>query len=149
MILIEYSKNYSKITDSFWNYCRDQENSGEGRNINYSITKSLDYKTKITGRLEGDNTEKENVQIVAQLKHLSIFWRTLVIPLVNCEINLIWTCSENCVITSKSTKDADHDADPAVAAVNNPTAGKYKITETKLYLAVVTLSAKDDNKLLE
>ena len=93
MILIEYSKNYSKITDSFWNYCRDQENSGEGRNINYSITKSLDYKTKITGRLEGDNTEKENVQIVAPLKHLSIFCRTLVIPLINCEINLICTSS--------------------------------------------------------
>ena len=144
MILKEYSKNYSKTTDSFWNYYRDQANSGEGRNINYSIKK-----TRITGRLEGDNTEKENFQIVAPLKHLSIFWRTLVIPLVNCEINLIWTCSENCVITSKSTKDADHDADPAVAAVNNPTARKYKITETKLYLAVVTLSAKDDNKLLE
>ena len=93
MILIEYSKNYSKITNSFWNYCRDQENSDEGRNINYSITKSLDYKTKITGRLEGDNTEKENVQIVAPLKHLSIFWRTLVIPLINCEINLICTSS--------------------------------------------------------
>ena len=95
MILIEYSKHYSKITDSFWNYCRDHENSGEGRNINYSITnsKSLDYKTKITGRLEGDNTEKENVQIVAPLKHLSIFCRTLVIPLINCEINLICTSS--------------------------------------------------------
>ena len=140
----EYSKNYSKTTDSFWNYYRDQANSGEGKNINYSIKK-----TKITGRLEGDNTEKENVQIVAPLKHLSIFWRTLVIPLVNCEINLIWTWSENCVITSKATKDADHDADPAVAAVNNPTAGKYKITDTKLYVPVVTLSAKDDNKLLQ
>ena len=140
----EYSKNYSKTTDSFWNYYRDQANSGEGKNINYSIKK-----TKITGRLEGDNAEKENIQIVAPLKHLSIFWRTLVIPLVNCEINLIWTWSENCVIASKATKDADHDADPAVAAVNNPTAGKYKITDTKLYVPVVTLSAKDDNKLLE
>ena len=84
MILKQYSKNYSKTTDSFWNYYRDQANSGERKNINYSIKK-----TKITGRLEGDNTEKENVQIVAPLNHLSIFWRTLVIPLVNCEINLI------------------------------------------------------------
>ena len=88
MILKQYSKNYSKTTDSFWNYYRDQANSSEGKNINYSIKK-----TKITGRLEGDNTEKENVQIVAQLKHLSIFWRTLVIPLINCEINLICTSS--------------------------------------------------------
>ena len=33
-------------------------------------------------------------------------------PLINCEINLILTWSENCVITSKATRDADPDAGP-------------------------------------
>ena len=32
------------------------------------------------------------------LKYLSNFWRTLEMPLINCEINLILTGSENCVI---------------------------------------------------
>ena len=75
--------------------------------------------------------------------------RTLDIPLINCEINLILAWSENCVITSKATRDADPDADPTVAETNNPTGTKFKITDTKLYVPVVTLSTKDDNKLLE
>ena len=75
--LIEYSKNYSKTTGSLWNYYRDEPNSGAEGNINYYIkdSKSFDYKTKITGRLEGNDTEKE-VEIVVPLKHLSNFWKT-------------------------------------------------------------------------
>ena len=91
------------------------------------------------------------------LKYLSNFWRTLDIPLINCEINLILTWSENFLITSKTTRDADPDADPAVASVNNPTNGSvnnptnatFKITDKKLYVPVVTLSTEDENKLLE
>ena len=83
----EYSKNYSKTTSSFWNYCRDEPNSGANNNINYSIkdSKSFDYKTNITGKLEGNNTEKE-VEIVVPFKQLSNFWRTLDMPLISCEI---------------------------------------------------------------
>ena len=70
--LLEYSKNYRKTTGSFWNYYRDKPNSGLGgdnNNVNYSIkdSKSFDYKTSITGNLEGNNTEKE-VEIVVPLK---------------------------------------------------------------------------------
>ena len=88
--MLEYSKNYSKATASFWNYYRDETNSGVNNSINYSIkdSKSFDYKTSITRKLEGSNTEKE-VEIVVPLKHLSNFWRTLDMPLINCEINLI------------------------------------------------------------
>ena len=48
--------------------------SGAEGNINYSIrnSKSFDYKTRITGGLEGNDTEKE-VEIVVPLKHLSNF----------------------------------------------------------------------------
>ena len=45
--------------------------------------KSFDYKTSITGQLEGTNTE-----IVVPLKYLSSFWRTLDILLINCEVSL-------------------------------------------------------------
>ena len=91
----------------------------------------MDYKTSITRRLQGENTEKE-VDIVVLLKQLSKFWRILDKPLINCEINLILTCSENCVITSKATRDADPGANPEVAAVNNLKNVTLKIKDTKL-----------------
>ena len=83
--LTEYSKNYSKTSRSFWNYYRNETNNGAVGDINCSIrgSKSFDYKTSIIGRLEDNNTEKE-VEIVASLKHLNKFWRTLGIPLINC-----------------------------------------------------------------
>ena len=108
--LIGYIKNYSKTTGRLWNYFyRDEPNSGAVGDANYSIrgSKSSDYQTSITGRLEDNNTE---IVIVVSLKHLSNFWRTLDIPLINCEFNIILTCSKNCVITSKATRDADPDS---------------------------------------
>ena len=83
------------------------------------------------------------------LKYLSNFCRTLNIPLINYEISLILTWSENCVITSKATTEADPDPNPAVAGINNPTNAVFKITDCKLYVPVVTLSAENDNKLLQ
>ena len=81
------------------------------------------------------------------LKHLSNFWTTLNIPLINCEINLISTWSENCLLTqSKATRDADPDADPVVAAIENPANATFKITDTKLHVSVVTLSTEKDKK---
>ena len=108
--LPEYSKNYRKTTESFWNYYRDEPNSGLGgnnNNVNYSVkdSKFFYYKTSIIGKLESNNTEKE-VKIVVPLKYLSNFWRTLDIPLINYEINLILTWPKNCVLTSKATRDA-------------------------------------------
>ena len=149
--LIEYSKNYTKTTGSLWNYYRDEPNSGAVGNMNYSIkdSKSFDYITSIKGKLEGNNAEKDDTEIVAPLKYLSNFWRTLDIPLINCEVSLTFTWSENCVITNKATREADPDADLAVDGINNPTDAVFKITDCKLYLPVVTLSAENDNKILE
>ena len=149
--LIEYSKYYRKTTGSLWNYYRDEPNSGTEENINYSIkdSKSFNYKTSITGKLEGNNVEKDDVKIVVLLKYLSNFWRTPHMPLINCEVYLTLTWSENCVLTSKATREADPDANPAVDEINNPTNATFKITGTKLYVPIVTLSAENDNKLLE
>ena len=70
-------------------------------------------------------------------------------PLINCEVALTLTCSEICVITSKATREADPDSKPALVVINNPTNATFKITGTKLYVPVVTLSTENDNKLLE
>ena len=143
--LLKYSKNYKKkTTRSFWNCYRDERNGvivGGNNNVNYSMkdSKSFDYRRSITGKLEGNNTEKE-VEIVMPLKYLSNFCRTLYIPLISCEINLNLTWSETCVLTNKLTRDAvpSQGENPAVSRINNPTDVKFKITDAKLYVPVVT-----------
>ena len=149
--LTEYSKNYRKTTGSVWNYYRDEPNSGAEGNINYSIkdSKSFDYKASITGKLEDNNLEKGNVEIIVPLKYLSNFWRTLDMPLISCEVSLTLAWSENCVSTSKAYREAvaAQGGNPAVAGINNPTCATFKITDTKLNVPVVTLSTQDDNKL--
>ena len=89
-----------------WNYYRDEPNSGAVGNINYSIkySKSFDYKTSIPGKLEGNNAEKDNIEIVAPLKYLSNFWRTLDVPLINCEVSLTLTWSEKLCNNKYSNK---------------------------------------------
>ena len=78
--------------------------------------------------------EQKILEIMVPLKYLSNFWRTLGMPLINCEINLILTWSTNCVIVSTSV------------ANQNAT---FETTNTKLYVPVVTLSTQDNSKLLQ
>ena len=121
--LLEYSDNYSKTSESLWQYYKDDPND------NLTDSESFKSKVKIAGNTPAGNTE--DVEIIVPLKYLSIFWRTLEMPLINCEVNLILTWSKDCVIT------------------NSTGAGKFAITETKLYVSVVTLSTKDNEKLLQ
>ena len=67
------------------------------------------------------------------LKYLRNFWRTLEIPLINCEVNLILTWSAHCVIIYTDVANQI----PA-----------FTKTETNLYVPVVTLSTQDNAKLL-
>ena len=141
--LLECSKN------------RDEPNSGidgKNNNVSYSIkdSKSFDYKTSITGKSKGINRTKD-VEIVEPLKYVSNFRRTLDMPLINCDINLILTWSEKCVLTSKVTIDAvpAQEGNPATAAVDNPTNATFKKEDTKLYVPVVTLSTKNVTNFLE
>ena len=62
-------------------------------------------------------------------------------------LDLKW--SKNCVLTSKGTRQGDPDADPLVLAINSPTNAEFSITDCKLYVPVVTLSAENENKLHE
>ena len=84
------------------------------------------------------------------LKYLRNFWRTLDIPLINCEVSLALSWSATCVITSleKRLVTAAQE-DNATVYDDSPTDATFKITDTKLYVPVVTLSAENDNKLLE
>ena len=98
-----------------------------------------------------NNLTKNNVKIVVPLKYLSNFWRSLNIPLINCEAELILTWFKNCVLINKSTKYVDYNADPIVYEFDNPEdiIIIFQITDTKLYVPVVTLSKENDINLLE
>ena len=84
------------------------------------------------------------------LKHLGNFWNSLNIPLINCEMSLTLSCSDSCVINSieKRLVRAAQGGNPAVYG-DFPESAAFKIKDSKLYVPVVTLSAENDNKLLE
>ena len=83
------------------------------------------------------------------LKLLCNFWRRLNIPLINCEVELILTWFKNCVLIDKSTRDANYNANFRVSKIDNPENATFQLTDTKLYVPVVTLSKEIDIKLLE
>ena len=96
--LIEYSDNYSKTSGSLWQYCREipaVNNAGDIVDFNgANATDSFNFKTKITGQTADNNNDgniagRVDVEIMVPLKYLSIFWRTLKMPLISCEIELI------------------------------------------------------------
>ena len=91
------------------------------RMINLTDSESIESKIEITINTPA-NCNRKDVEIMVSLKYLSNFWRTLEMPLVNCEINLILTCSSTCVIT------------------NYTGAARFKITDTKPYVALVTIA---------
>ena len=82
--LIEYSKNYSKTSGSFWNYYKDILTDP------IASSESFKYKTSITGKTANDGNTKE-VEFSVPLKQLSNFWKTLDMPLINCEVSLTLT----------------------------------------------------------
>ena len=69
-----------------------------------NATDSLNLKTKITSQAD-DNGRTDNVEIMVSLKYLSNFWRTSEMSLINCEVNLILTWSENCVIINTNLEN--------------------------------------------
>ena len=68
-------------------------------------------------------------------------------PLINFEVSLTLTCSENCVLTDVTTQRARaaQEQNPAREKIDAPTNATFKITTTKLYVPAATLSTKDDN----
>ena len=71
---------------------------------------------------------------MVSLKYLSKFWRTLEMPLINCDVNLILIWSSTCVLFATNIPNQ-----------NAP----FAITDTKLYVPVVTLSTQENNKFLQ
>ena len=166
--LLYYLKNFRKTTGSFWNYYPDMPSSGYNNNnrdrIFYSIrnSESFDYKAKLVGTLPGAadvanndvETELEDTKTVGPLKDLSNFMFNLDFLLTNAQIEFILKWSQDCVLSGKATREEIAKGDgpatePAVDAIDRPKDLKSSITNCKMYVPVVTLQEKYENKLYE
>ena len=157
--LLEYSDNYSMTSGSLWNYYRDGINDDEneiennGNKINNRKTaksKSFKQKRKIIGSAP-DNENILNADVAVPSKHLSSFWRSLDLHLINCEIELALRWVRNCVIFEITrTFRVVSNVDPVTfEVVIQTTSAKFQINNAKLYNPVVTLSINDNTKVLE
>ena len=98
----------------------------------YNLIEYSDNYAKTTGSLWQYFRDEpdDDIENSIPLKYLNNFWRTLEMPLINCEVNLILTWSSTCVITDSNG------------------AGTFKISDTKLYVPVMTLSIQENAKFL-
>ena len=87
---------------------------------------------------------KKEIEILLSLKHLSNFWRTLDMHLINCKVSLTFIWSRECVITSMERRIRTN-----IRRHISLTGGTHQISNIKLRVPVVTLSTEDDNKSLE
>ena len=112
---IEHSDNYSKAPGSLYQFYRNELNDND-------ITDSESFKFRSMFLNNTNSAVIINAKIAVPLKYSGTFWRTVEMPLINCEISLILTCSANCIISEGYRVTT------------------FEITDTKLYVPVVTLS---------
>ena len=101
--LLEHSKYYKKTTGSLLNYYRDEPitmkmSNTDNNEIMHSILNSESFAYKVNFMENGvtqNNLTKNDVKVVVPLKHLSNFWKSLNIPLIKCEVELILTWFKN------------------------------------------------------
>ena len=98
----------------------------------YNSSNLFKSKQKMTGKI--NNNGIKDVEIMAPLKYLNNFWRTLEMPLINWEISLMLTWSKNCFLIASALEN------------QNPT---LEITDAKLSVPAVALSTLDNVKLLK
>ena len=131
--LIEYSDNYSDTSWILWQFKRDEQNMNNGNpaNVTTDDSSSFKYKSSFFKPLTAaDNGVFKDVKIAVPLKYLSNFWRSLEMPLINCKIHLELNWTKDCVMSTIADTT-------------------FEITNTKSYVPVVTLSSKDDVKLVK
>ena len=133
--LIEYSDNCSYTSGSLWQFKREESpvtNAVNPDNFSTNNSSFFKYKSSLIKESTAVNNDRafENVKIAVPLKYLSNFIRLLEIPLIDCKIHLELSWTKNLVM-------------PAIADT------KFKITNNKFNFPIVTLSSKDNVKLIK
>ena len=134
--LTEYSSNYSRTTGSLWFYPND-----EGTNFNANISYDNSFKffkhkanTEAQPNPNNANGILKNAATAAPLTYLSNFWRSFEMQLINCKVELTLKLTKYCVLSAAGN---DNNANNIISTIKH----------TKLYVPVVTLSTRDNQKL--
>ena len=131
--LIEYSDIYQDSSATLYQYKRDEPPEDEAvADLTAGNSSSFKYKVSLLGNPVLDGAvAKRSVKVVVPLKHLSNFFRSLEMPLINCKIKLNLTWKKECVLSTGVGE--------AVFIIN----------DTKMYVPVVTLSKEDNKDFIE
>ena len=100
--------------------------------LNIDNSQSFKYKAALVGKTSdayNGNSFVKNTKIVVTLKYLCNFGRSLEMPLINCKIHLGLNWIEECILSSDG-----HSV-------------KFKKTDAKLHVPLVTSSTKDNENL--
>ena len=133
--LLECSSNYCDMTGNLWSYSKDEASSVNNDIVNTNSFKSFTYIAKLLRNTEADGVNEilRNATTVVSSKYLSKFWRSLDMGLINCKFK--WM--NHCVLSANC---ADNDNANSNSII-------FTIKDTKLYVLVVILSAKNNKKL--
>ena len=130
---IEYGDNYSDTSGSLWKFKRNKQNLNNESPANVTIDNSTSFKYKssfFSSLTVDDNGVFKDVKIAVPLKYLSSFWRPLEMSLINCEIHFELNWTKDCVMY-------------AIVDIT------LKVRNTKLYVPIITLSNKNNVKLVK
>ena len=111
-----------------WQFKRDELPANDA-GLTICGYKSVKYKACSIGKTNaaGGHTLVKNIIIAVPLKYSINFWRSLELPLIKGEVHLELTWIENCLLLSAGDS------------------ATFKITDTKLYVPIVTLFTEDKN----
>ena len=130
--LIEYSSNYSETTEILWFYSKD-----EATNLNANIANIVQPAPNAA------NGILKNATIAVPLKYASNFWRSLEMQLINCKVELKIKWTKYCVLPAPGNDNVNGNVNDDVSGNNII----FTIKNTNLYVPVVTLSARENQKL--
>ena len=127
----EYSDNYSDTSGNLWQFNRDElpVNNEDLAIIN---SQSFKYKAAFVGKtadINNGNGFVKNTKIIFPLKYLNNFWKSLEMPLINYKNHLYLNWIEDCILSSAGDT------------------AKFKWTDSKLHVRIVTLSTKNNVNL--
>ena len=127
-----------------WFYSKDEVTSFINDIVNTNSFKSFKYKAILLGKIVAQLNPNEangilrNASIAVPLKYVSNFWRLLEIRLTKYKVELKLKWKKRFVLAALDVTDnADVNSNNTI----------FTIEDTKLYVPVITLSAKDNQKL--
>ena len=101
--------------------------------LSINNSQSFKYKAALSGKtanaVNNANSSIKDPNIVVRLKYLSNFWRSLEMPLINCNVYLELNWIEDFILSSAGDT------------------AKFAITDPKLHVSIVTLSIKESENL--